>query len=156
MQRSTVLSLVLSLSFLSGCGSEEEAAPTPVAEDEPPVAEDEAVPEPEPEPVEIPRCPENQWGITTGGATQGTSSGVEAAGWVRGMGSSWSSLGVCRTVDGEETQLSCAPVTGGGECELSVGGQHCTATLPRPLLPAVVGQLVDTGEQPSEGTWNCR
>lgn len=143
--------------LLSACGPDGEEPLTPPVEAEEEPAEEIAAPEPEPvpEPVEVPSCPEDQWGVAANGPTRGTESGVEAAGWVRQMGSSWTSLRVCKTVDGQETRLSCAPIERGGECELFLGNQRCSATLPRPLIPAAVGMLIDTGEQPTEGTWTC-
>ncbi|MFK7991628.1 MAG: hypothetical protein AB8I08_36765 [Sandaracinaceae bacterium] len=156
MTARTGLASVLALLLLSACGAEEPAESTPPQEE---LADEIVAPEPEPEPVpvpvEIPSCPEDQWGVAANGPTRGTESGVEAAGWVRSMGNDWSSLRVCKTIDGQETRLSCAPIERGGECELFLGNQRCSATLPQPLIPAAVGMLIDTGEQPTEGTWTC-
>jgi hypothetical protein len=145
---------VFSLLLLFACGTTEEASPPPTPE---PEAVEPPPPPPPPPPVEEPiaDCPTDTWSVAANGPNRATDSGVEAAGWARSMPSGWERFRVCKTVDDHEIRLSCAPVARGAECSLGLPTQRCSATLPGPTLPIAVGQLIDTGEQPSEGSWTC-
>ncbi|HJL19240.1 MAG TPA: hypothetical protein RMH99_26480, partial [Sandaracinaceae bacterium LLY-WYZ-13_1] len=112
-------------------------------------------PEPPPELEPVGSCPDDTWSVGADGPNRATDSGVEASGWARQMGGGWESLRVCRTFDGFEHLLSCAPVDGGAECSVALPDRSCSATLPRPVLPVAVGQWVDTHELPSQGEWSC-
>jgi hypothetical protein len=148
-------SLIIASTIVAlGCGTTEvaEPAPAPIPEvlPAPPPA-----PAPAPEPEPIANCPSDAWSIAANGPNRATESGVEAAGWARGMGSSWERLRACRTIDDFEHLLSCAPVPRGAECGISLPTQRCTAMLPSATLPIVLGQWVDTHDVPSEGSWSC-
>ena len=144
---------------LFGCGqsaeqpaSDEETA----AEPEAVAAEEAAQPETEPEPEPVPSCPEDAWGVGGFAETRAMTAGLDAATWVRGgIRGGWERVRVCRTVDGAEVDMICAPTAGGAECNLGRGDEVCSAQVPNAVLPIVVGQLVDTGDTPTEGIWRC-
>jgi hypothetical protein len=141
----------------ASCGTTEEteAAPTSATEQ----ADEEPPPFPTPvapaEPAAIADCPTDTWSVAPDGPNRATNSGVEAAGWARTMGPSWTRLRACKSIDGFEHLMSCGPVPGGAECNISLPAERCTASLPRPTLPIVIGQWIDTHAQPSEGSWSC-
>ena len=147
--------LLLSLAALAlvACGSAEETSPEPVA---PAEAEPEAEPEPEPEPEPVADCPEDGFAMNIGADNVAVADGVAASGVARAGSRDFTRIRVCKTVDGAEVRMECTPLDSGAECILHNGDETCRATLPRPLIPAVFGMLVDTGETPTEGEWSCR
>lgn len=150
------LPALAALLLVAACGTTEEASPDPEPE---PTAEEEVAPppapEPPPEPEPVEDCPTDTWSVAANGPNRATDTGVEAAGWARQMGGGWERLRVCKNIDDFDHLLSCAPVDGGAECSVGLPDQLCSATLPGPTLPIVVGQWVDTHEVPSEGSWSC-
>ncbi len=140
--------------LLLGCGAEAAPSPEPEAEAEPDVLV-EAPPDPEPEPLV--ECPAETWAVGSQGTNTAAADGAAAASLARqgSRAGSWERLSVCRTIDGVEHHLICAPGSGGAECNLGLPGQRCSATLPGPMLPVAVGQLVDTSAAPAAGEWRC-
>lgn len=150
--------MLLALLFVA-CGQTEEPAATTAEPSEPAAAEPEPepAPPPEPEPPPVADCPADAWSVATNDVpNRAAATGVEAAGWVRAMGPSFTRLRVCRHVGEDDVRLSCAPIQGGAECELALAGnRHCTGTIPGAALPIAVGQLIDTQAQPEQGSWRC-
>lgn len=146
----------LALIFLFGCGAEEAApAPEPEPEVEAPAPEPEPEPEPAPEPLA--ECPEDTWAVGVRGNYQPAADGPAAATIVREMArGSWSRISICRTVDGEELQMICAPGDGSGaECSLGIPGRRCSTSMPGPVLPVAAGDFVDNSQVPGNSEWHC-
>jgi len=149
-----LLTPLLALALLLGCGAEE---PAPTEEPEPvEEAEPEPEPEAEPEPEPLDECPTETWAVGARGTNQAAENGVAAANLVRtAVRGSWERVSICRTVDGEEFQMICGPAAGGADCSLGMPGRRCSTSMPGPVLPVAAGDFVDNSEVPTNSEWRC-
>jgi len=146
-----ILALLL---LLPACGTERTPAPEP--DPEPDVAPEPPPPPPEPPPPPLVECPEDTWAVGSQGTNTAAADGPAAANLVRdAMRGRWERVSVCRTVDGDELHMICAPEGAGAQCSLGLPGRRCSSTMPNPVLPVAAGDFVDNSEVPTNSEWRC-